>query len=205
MLTSGGEPLQLTNDEGVKIVDTYSPDGREVYYKRILGSEEVWAVPTLGGAPRVVSAFHVVPSADGASIFYIKSGSSGIFREGKSGLKEELVYSSKDTGLLFIPLLLFPGGNEILAAASSSNFGQPQFRFYRIDVTSHEAIDLGEVSGNPDDVVWAELGKTVLFSRTVNGLTNIWNYSLKGKALTQITFNWTRLLTHARPRGKGFT
>ena len=31
-------------------------------------------------------------------------------------------------------------------------------------------------------------GNTVLFSRTVNGLTNIWKYSLKDRSLTQITF-----------------
>ncbi len=49
-------------------------------------------------------------------------------------------------------------------------------------------IDLGGVSGNVFDVVWAEPGKTVLFSRTVNGLTNLWNYSLKDRSLTQISF-----------------
>ena len=38
------------------------------------------------------------------------------------------------------------------------------------------------------DVAWAEPGKTVLFSRTVNGLTNIWKYSLQDRGLTQITF-----------------
>jgi hypothetical protein len=36
--------------------------------------------------------------------------------------------------------------------------------------------------------VWAEPGKTVLFSRTVDRLTNIWNYGLKDRNLTQITF-----------------
>ena len=38
------------------------------------------------------------------------------------------------------------------------------------------------------DVAWAEPGKTVLFRRTVNGLTNIWKYSLQDRSLTQITF-----------------
>jgi hypothetical protein len=62
MLTSGGEPLQLTNDEGDKSVDSFSPDGKEVYYERSLGRDEVWAVPTLGGAPRrVASASRVSP------------------------------------------------------------------------------------------------------------------------------------------------
>jgi len=188
MLTSGGEPLQLTHDEGDKDVDTFSPDGTEVYYGRSLGRDEVWAVPTLGGSPRrVVSGRNVVPSLDGSSIFYVKWG-SGIFRAGKSGVGEELVYGSQATGLRFVPRLLFPGGNDLLAAASSSSFNQQQFHFYRINMTGHEAVDLGEVSGNAFDVVWAEPGKTVLFSRTVNGLTNIWNYSLKDRSLTQITF-----------------
>ncbi len=187
MLSSGGEPLQLTSDEGDKFLDKFSPDGTEIYYGRFFGRDEVLAVPTLGGAPRrVASASYVVPSPDGLSIFYMKSDSPGIFRARKSGGGEELVYSPQGTGLFFIPLLLFPGGNDLLAAGTrqfSSNFG-----FYRINVTSHEGVDLGEVSGNFSDVAWAEAGKTVLFSRTVNGLTSIWSYSLQDRSLTQITF-----------------
>jgi Tol biopolymer transport system component len=185
MLTSGGEPLQLTNDEGSKYVDNFSADGKEIYYEKSLGNE-VWAVPTLGGAPhRVVSAISVVPSPDGAFIYYVKSDFAGIFRSGKSGLNEELVYKSEGTGLFFAPALLFPGGNDLLAAGVTGY--EPKFRLYRINVTSHEAIDLGEVNGNYD-VVWAEPGNTVLFSRTVNGLTNIWKYSLNDRSLKQITF-----------------
>ncbi len=188
MLTSGGEPLQLTNDAGDKSVDNFSPDGKEIYYERTLGRNEVWAVPTLGGAPRrVVSGYHAVPSPDGAFIYYAKSDSAGILRAGNSGVGEELVYSSQGTGLFFIPLLLFPGGNDLLAARVPLDYG-PSFHFYRIDVTTHEAVDLGEISGNAFDVVWGEPGNTVLFSRRVNGLTNIWNYSLKDRSLTQITF-----------------
>jgi len=197
MLTSGGEPLQLTNDESDKFVDTFSRDGREVYYEKTLGHDEVWAVPTLGGASRrVAPARHVVPSPDGAFIYYVKSDSAVIFRAGKSGLNEESVYNSERTGLDFIPLLLFPGGNDILCAASSNLgaeqqfhfYGEQQFHFYRINVTSHEAVDLGEVSGKAFDVAWGEPGMTVLFSRNANGLTNIWNYNLKDRNLTQITF-----------------
>src|SRR5580658_7499974 len=188
MLTSGGEPLQLTNDEGDKYVNTFSPDGREVYYERSIGRDEVWAVPVLGGtARRVVSATNVVPSPDGAFVYYRKSDSPGIFRAGKSGVGEKLVYDSEGTGVFFFPILLFPGGNDLLATA-----GRPEdtsnFRFYRINVTSHEAVDLGEVSGNQRDVVWSEPGNSVLLSRTVNGLTNIWNYRLQDRNLTQITF-----------------
>jgi serine/threonine protein kinase len=188
MLTSGSEPLQLTNDEGDKYVNTFSPDGREVYYERSLGRDEVWAVPVLGGAARrVVSATDVVTSADGAFIYYRKSDSPGIFRAGKSGVGEKLVYNSDGSGVFFFPTLIFPGGNDLLATA-----GRPEdpsnFRFYRINVTSHESVDLGGVSGNQRDVVWSEPGNSVLLSRTVNRLTKIWNYSLQDRSLTQITF-----------------
>jgi Tol biopolymer transport system component/predicted Ser/Thr protein kinase len=187
MLTSGGEPLQLTNDEGEKIVFTFSPDGKEIYYARSYGRDEVWAVPTLGGVPRrVVSGQYAVPSPDGAFIYYSKSDSTGIFRSGKSGLNEELVYNSEGGGLQFFPTLLFPGGTDLLAVGYPPPFG-PKFRFYRINVTDHKAVDLGEVSGN-NDVVWGEPGRTVQFSRTVNGLTNIWSYSLRDRSLTQVTF-----------------
>jgi Tol biopolymer transport system component len=134
----------------------------------------------------VVSGYHVVPSPDGAFIYYVKSDSSVIFRAGKFGLNEELVYKSEITGLFFIPLLLFPSSNDLLAAGA--RVGSSNFSFYRINSMSHQAVDLGEVSGNPFDVAWDEPGKTVLFSRNVNGLTNIWNYSLKDRSLTQITF-----------------
>jgi serine/threonine protein kinase len=187
MLTSGGVPLQLTNDEGDKTVYTFSPDGREIYYARSYGRDEVWAVPTLGGVPRrVASGQYAVPSPDGAFIYYSKSDSTGIFRSGKSGLNEELVYNSERSGLLFFPTLLFPDGTDLLAVGYPPAFG-PKFRFYRITVTDHKAVDLGEVSGNYD-VVWGEPGRTLLFSRTVNGLTNIWSYSLRDRSLTQVTF-----------------
>jgi serine/threonine protein kinase len=192
MLTSGGEPLQLTNDEGDKDVDNFSPDGREVYYHRSLGRDEVWAVPTLGGNPRrAASAAYLVPSPDGASVFYAKSGDPGIFRAGKLGLNEGSLYRPQDTGLFYFPMLLFPGANDLLAAGlrmDSSNT-----RLVRINLTSHEVVDLGEISANANnddkpDITWAEPGNSVLLSRTVNGLTNIWKYSLKDRSLTQITF-----------------
>ncbi len=204
MLTSGGEPLQLTNDEGDKSVNNFSPDGKEIYYVRSLGRDEVWAVPTLGGAPRrVASGYFAVPSPDGAFIYYAKYDNAGIFRSEKYGLNEELVYNPEGSGLFFFPKLLFPGGNDLLAGGfrmDSSNA-----RLYRINVASHKAVDLGEVELFGDyGVVWAEPGKTVLFSRTVNGLTNIWKYSLMDRNLTQITFGTGQDTSPMQdPGGKG--
>ena len=186
MLTSGAEPLQLTNDERDKTVDRFSPDGKEVYYETY-GRDEVWAVPTLGGsARRVAAARAVLPSPDGAFILYVKTDSPGIFRADKSGLHEELVYKSEDTNLFLYPVLLFPGGNDLLAVGFRPGSATP--RLYKVNLTSHEAVDLGELSGGNSDLAWADPGESVLFSREVNGLSNIWKYSLRDRSLTQITF-----------------
>jgi serine/threonine protein kinase/Tol biopolymer transport system component len=192
MLTSGGEPLQLTNDEGDKLVDNFSPDGKEVYYGRFYGRNEVWAVPALGGNPRrVATGRHIVPSPDGNYIYYWRIGNPGIFRAGKSGLNEELVYKSEDATWLFVPHQVFPDGDSLLAVALREF--SPNAHIFRISLTSHKAEDFGEI---PDlasgvqipQIVWAEPGKSILFRRTVNGLTNIWKYSLQDRSLVQITF-----------------
>ena len=94
MLISGGEPLQLTHDEGDKTVTTFSADGTEIYYTRSLGRAESWALPTLGGKPtRVAFGYVGASSPDGKFLYYNKAGSqNAIYRASESGLDEELVY-----------------------------------------------------------------------------------------------------------------
>jgi Tol biopolymer transport system component len=187
MLTSGGEPLQLTHDEGDKLVDSFSPDGTEVYYGRSLGRDEEWAVPTLGGTPRrVASGRWLVPSPDGNSYFYMKSDSRAVFRAGKSGLSEENVFSFDNPPLMPWSILPYPDGNSLLVV-TLARLGEEDRHFYKVNVPSHSAADLGVLSGYPADVVWAEPGQTALLTRTVKGLTNLWKYGLEDHALTQIT------------------
>ncbi len=115
------------------------------------------------------------------------------------------MFNSERTGLFFFPVLLFPSGNDLLAVGGRRE-DLPNFHFYRINVTNHEAVDLGEVSGIAygSNIVWAEPGNNVLFSRTVNGLTNIWKYSLHDRSLTQITFGAGQDLSPMLdPGGKG--
>lgn len=168
---------------------------------RFVGDGEVWAVPTLGGNPsRVVSGFDLAPSPDGDSIFYLKYGSRAVFRANRSGLGEEQVYSFEATAYFPIEILPFPHGNHLLVLTydPSTTAVGVFHRAYEVDPSSRTAVDLGEISALGEiseipavqsfDAVWAEPGKTVLFSRTVSGLTNIWKYSLQDKVLKQITF-----------------
>ena len=123
---------------------------------------------------------HTKPSPDGTSIFYTKSDTPGIFRAANSGLNEELVYKPDDTGRLFGPIALFPDGNDLLAG--SFRLDMPNTRLFKLNLTSHKAVDLGEIPGaDRADIVWAEPGNSILFSRAVNGLRNVWKYSLQDR------------------------
>jgi serine/threonine protein kinase len=188
ILTSGGEPLQLTNDGGDKIVDSFSTDGTEIYYGRFQGNDEGWAVPTLGGKPsRVASGFALVPSSNGNFIYYLKAGSRGIFRTQRSSLGEEQIYALDAS--LFPPrrLLPFPDGNHLLVFTNDAISLIPLAHVYDVDLSNHSIVALGDIPAHTVDLAWGEPGKTVLFDRTLSGLTNIWKYTLSDKSLTQVT------------------
>jgi serine/threonine protein kinase/Tol biopolymer transport system component len=194
MLASGGEPLQLTRDEGDKLVEGFSVNGAEIDYARGLGRDETWAVPTLGGTPhRLASGHALVPSPDGSSFFYLKWGGQAVFRADSSGLNEETVYTFDNPPLLPRLILPFPGGNDLLITSRAQDVAQG-FKLHKVSVASRSAVVLGTVSGinlsnlGSLDMVWEDFGKTVLFSRTVNGLTNLWRYNLADRSLTQVTF-----------------
>jgi serine/threonine protein kinase/Tol biopolymer transport system component len=181
MLPSGGDPLQLTHDEGNKQVDSFSSDSTEIYYEHSLGRHEEWAVPTLGGASRpLLSGRGLVPSPDGNSFFYLRWDTRAIYRAEKSGLREEKVYSFENPPKGPDWILPFPSGDDLLVAASE--------QLYKVSVHSHTSTDLGALPGMSRDSAWAEPGKTLLVSRTINGLTNLWRYNLADRGLAQITF-----------------
>jgi Tol biopolymer transport system component/predicted Ser/Thr protein kinase len=206
MLTSGGEPLQLTKDEGGKFVDSFSPDGTEIYYGRSTVGFEIWAVPTLGGNPRrAANGFTTAPSADGALIYYLRPGKRAIFRGDKSGLGEEEVYTFDAKTLPPRRILPFPGGNHLLLLnAKVVTIVQDEFHVYDVDLGRKAADDLGEVSANLFDASWGEPGKSLLLSRAVNGLNNLWEYDLKNKTMTQITSGTGPDFSPMRdPGGKG--
>ncbi len=204
MLSSGGEPLQLTHDEGDKVVDSFSFDGSEIYFNRALGRDEVWAIPTLGGsARRLASGRSLVPSADGSSLFYLKSNSPGIFHAGNGGLGEELVYSFDIPQASPFSILPFPDGNDLLVI-TGNQLRPEEVHLYKVNVPTRKAEELASLSGYPDGLVWGEPGKKLLLSRTVNGLTNLWTYTLADGSLTQITFGpGPDLRPMSYPAGKG--
>jgi serine/threonine protein kinase len=192
MLASGGEPLQLTSDSVSKAVDSFSPDGTQIYYETLSGAAEVWNVPTLGGTPtHVVTGKTLITSPADGSFFYLNSENSTIFHKPKSGVGEDLVINLASQGMIPWDLLPFPDGKDLLvcAAASSDVLSTPPAKtLYKVNVGSHNALKLGEVQGSPTGIVWGQLGKSILLSRTVNDVTNLWEYTLGDGAWKQITY-----------------
>ncbi len=188
MLTSGGDPLQLTNDDGDKFVDSFSTDGTEIYYGRFLGRADEWGVPTLGGKPvRIASGYAVVPSVDGSSIFYTKSDGRAVYRANRSGLNEEQVYAFAASIFPIRSILPYPDGNRLLVLAENSVSFLRGANAYEVDLSKRSSVELGVLPAWSSSVVWADAGKNLVLSRPVNGLTNIWKYNLDDKALTQVT------------------
>jgi len=212
MLASGGEPLQLTNDQESKTLNGFSPDGNSIYYGVIGGTEsggdEVWSVPTLGGPPaRIAFGRSLIASPDGSSFYFFKTGGDQVYRKPRSGVGEELIYDLGRDGMLPWDILAFPDGKDLLVGAgpASDPLTNPATKtIYKINIASHQAGKLAELSGTPTGIAWDDPDKTLLFSRTENEVTNLWEYDLNGGGLKQITFGaGPDLYPMADPAGKG--
>jgi serine/threonine protein kinase len=211
MLTSGGDPLQLTKDEGNKTVLNFSSDGTEIYFRQTLGDPEIRSLPTLGGtSKRLASGISVVPSADGQSLFIQKADGS-IVRIPKSasgaGSGEEPIYAVPDStragGISSnsIGLKIYPDGRSLLLTSSA---GSEKTSFQRLDLSTHQLENLGDLPDTSQNTSWAEPGKSLYVSRKVNGITNLWAFSLEDRSLKQITFGpGPDRVPMSDPNGKG--
>ena len=188
MLTSGGDPLQLTSDEGNKILDSFSADGTQIYYQRELGTDEVWAIPVLGGAPtRVVQGSGFLGSPDGKSFFYADRASRSLMQASLGGVDSKTVHNFGDSGLLAIKLMAYPDGPDLLVVGVAPTTPSGSFRLYRLHLAGDKLSDLGEVSGSAFSATWGEPGKTLLFHRSVNSIVNLWEYNVATRSYAQLT------------------
>jgi len=196
MLTSGGEPLQLTKDETNKQVRGFSSDGIEIYFAQTLGEYEIWSIPTLGGtAKHLASGIFVVSTPDGRFLL-VEKNDGRIVRTPRGGGVEEAIYTLPVSE----SLRMYPDGQHLLVCTRHSN----GLTLERFDIAGNQ---LDKIADLPDAVScpnWAVAGQSVYVSRSLNGIVNIWEFSLAGHSLKQIT-NGTGpdLDATVDPNGKG--
>ncbi len=199
MLTSGGQPLQLTKDEGNKNPLGFSADGTEIFFGPSIGDYEIWSIPTLGGVPRHLSnGIAVIPSTDGRSLF-VATYDQRIIRTDRSGGAPETLYKLPEQGA--VGLLAYPNGSSLLLLLHSAD----QMQLQNFDLASRKVVQAWNIPEAVGLAGWGQPGKSVYVSRVVNGIRNIWEYSLANGGLKQLTFGPGPYRDPlADPSGKGF-
>jgi serine/threonine protein kinase/Tol biopolymer transport system component len=189
MLASGGDPLQLTSDEGTKVLDEFSADGTQIYYERQLGVDEVWSIPTLGGSPsRLLEGRFPVFSPDRKTLFYVDLHSRKVMRASSDGSNPQPVFGIPKAPFQDVTnFLVFPGANAGVMIGTTSNTPSGSIQLMRLNLQTGNLSDLGLISGSPSGFIWDEVGKSVLLSRNVNGIINLWRYDLDDRTLIQLT------------------
>lgn len=213
MLTSGGQPLQLTKDEGNKTPLAFSADGNEILFGPSIGDYEIWSIPTLGGSPhRVANGITVTPCSDGHSLFVGTYGGK-VLRTDRSGAAPEVIveYSPSKTNVgaanlaaatseTFYELLAFPDCKNLLAVGQTGS----GIVIDKLDVATRKLARVGVIPDTLGRAAWGEPGKTLYISRAVKGIINLWEYSLADGSLKQVTFGpGPDLSPVADPAGKG--
>jgi Tol biopolymer transport system component len=185
ILTSGGDPLQLTTDEGNKDLDSFSADGTHIYFDRVLGAIETWTIPTLGGTPtHLVDGQDVLPSQDGKLLYY--NNGEQVMQASFDGTNIKPISGVKEKGIARAPLLVFPDGDLLMIADQQTASGG--WKLYRVNVATGKATELAEILGSPDSIVWDEPGKSLLLHRREKGIINLWDFNLAEKTYSQLTF-----------------
>jgi len=205
ILASGGEPLQLTNDPVNKIVDSFFPDGTQIYYSLNSVGAEIRSVPTLGGSTTfVATGSGLVTSPDQKTLYYVNTFLNRVFRKFKTGMAEEKIFQSPPGQGIPVQALPFPDGKDLLIVSGNDpTQGSTEVVLFRLNLDTLASQQIGKVSGSPTGLVWGDPGKTLLCSRTVNDVTNIWEYRLADHSLMQRTSGAGPDLSPMPASGKG--
>jgi len=186
MLTSGGQPLQITSDAGSKDLANFSLDGTRVFYFVRLAGPETWAVPTLGGTPaRIPGGFGRLESPDGKSFYYGDAVKMAMMQASTSGGTAQPALPLSQMGHSPQAVHFYPDGKAILMLLGTDSPGQ--FQLARFDVATHEFTKMETLTGEATSVTWGDGAKTILLHRTVSGITNLWEYDLVRKTYTRLT------------------
>jgi hypothetical protein len=157
MLASGGEPLQLTKDEGDKIVRGFSFDGTEIYFSQTLGEDEIWSIPTLGGSAKHLASGRFVASSPDGQYLYVEKGDSQIVRMAKASDSEEAIYALPSFG----GLRVYPDGQHLLVCTLHSGV----LTLGRLDIVARKLEKLADVPNAGSYASWAMPGESVYLSR----------------------------------------
>ena len=145
-------------------------------------------MPTLGGTPlRLLQGYGLAPSPDGKSLFYLNPDSTDLMQSAADGVGGKTILTAKDLGFDYFEIRVFPDGGNLLLLGFKKTDPPGTVRLCRFNLDSRKTTDIGQLSGSPRSIGWGDPGKTLLFHRELNGIINLWEYSLDDKTCVQLT------------------
>ena len=191
MLPSG-EPVELTHDDRSKMSPAFSPDGSRIAYTAVNGpSWAVWAVPVLGGEPRMW-----LPNAAALSWF---DKSKVMFSEIKNGALHMAIVTADESRAgerdVYLPphergmahrSYPSPDRKSILLVEMDDRGAFVPCRLVPMDGKS-QGKQVGPPDGACTFAAWSPDGEWMYFSSDAGGGFHIWRQRFPDRAPEQIT------------------
>jgi len=219
-LLPDGEPVQLTNDNLVKMSPKFSPDGARIGYSTGIGNSiaapdsatlDTWIVPVLGGQPRrlLTNAEGLTWSADGAGqlrvLFSELTGRGfqmSVAASTESRTEQRTVYAPSENGMAHRSYLS-PDRQQVLVIEMGFNAWLP-CRLVPYDGSS-PGKPVGPAPAQCTDAAWSPDGKWMYFSADTGGGVHIWRQRFPDGTPEQVTFGVTEEEgIHFAPDGRSF-
>ena len=185
-LVRGGELVQITHGDALKLRPNWSPDGSTLAYAQLndSGLTDIWEVSALGGTPRmvVVDANDAAWTPDGRSLVY-ESADGMVWTCGVAGENPHLLVHM-DPPQTATELRVSPDGKMVSMAVrlpgpygelGVADIGTGKLRL----LTQDQALVLSPA--------WTPDSHFIYFSSSRGGTLNIWKVGADGKGLRQVT------------------
>jgi Tol biopolymer transport system component len=187
MNNDGSDPKPLTIDSGTNYDLKVTPDGRYIVFtSERAGAPNIWRMDTDGGNPKQLtfgnSEYGVTVTPDSKWVLYdsTASGAPAIWKVSIDGGEPSQVITRYTENAE-----ISPDGKYIVCQFREDAVAQWKYALFNID--GSDPVKVLEIPAERGDVRWTGDGRGLTFTKTANGVANVWMRPLDGGPDKQIT------------------